>query len=329
MAAAEPEVFLLKKAGIAPALFSPSAAPTASPAHQQQRPVRIIVPSTPGGGADVLARLLADRIGRTEGQTIVVENRPGAGNTIGTEAAARAAPDGQTLLLTTPEFVINSHLRKLSYDPLTNFAPVCYLARSPQLFVVNPATPYRQLKDLLDAAKAKPGDLTVASAGPASSPHVAIERIKREAGVNLTYVPYQGSGPALNALLGQHVTAAVASYPNVAGQMKSGQLRPVATASRSRIPELPDVRTVAEDGFKDFDFDIWFGVVAPSGTPQGAIAQLAAWFRTALADPDIEAKLKAQGLFKVGQCGADYAAFTRDQYEAYGRAIRDAGIKVE
>jgi tripartite-type tricarboxylate transporter receptor subunit TctC len=197
---------MLKEAFIVSVLIAAFAVPTVSPA--QQRPVRIIVPSTPGGGADVLAR--------AQGQTVVVENRPGAGNTIGTEAAARAAPDGNTLLLTTPEFVINPHLRKLSYDPLTSFEPVCYLARSPQIFVFNPASSHRRLKDLLDAAKAKPGELTVASAGPASSPHVAIERIKREAGVNFTYVPYQGSGPALNALLGQHVTAAVASYPNVA-----------------------------------------------------------------------------------------------------------------
>jgi tripartite-type tricarboxylate transporter receptor subunit TctC len=143
----------------------------------------------------VLIRVLADQIGRIHDRTIVVENRPGAGNTIGTEAVARAAPDGHTLLITTPEFVINPHLRKLSYDPLTSFAPVCYLARSPQLFVVNANSPYRSFPELLDAARAKPGALTIGSAGPASSPHVAVERIKQQAGLDLTYVPYQGSGP--------------------------------------------------------------------------------------------------------------------------------------
>src|SRR3954469_22394955 len=218
------------------------------------RVVHIVVPSTAGGGADVLARLLANHISRSQDQTIIVENRPGAGNTIGTEAVARATPDGNTLLITTPEFVINPHLRKLSYDPLTGFAPICILARSPQLILVNPATPYKSLAELLDAARQKPGELTVASAGPASSPHVGIERIKHDAKVDFTYVPYQGSGPALNALLGQHVTAAMASYPNVTGQVRGGQLRAIAVASLSRVDDLPNVPTVQEAGFKDFDF---------------------------------------------------------------------------
>jgi tripartite-type tricarboxylate transporter receptor subunit TctC len=297
-------------------------------AHAQtSRTIKIIVPSTAGGGADVLARMLADQIAKAQGQTIVVENRPGAGNTIGTEAVARSAPDGNTLLITTPEFVINPHLRKLSYDPLTSFAPICTLARSPQLILVNPATPYRSLTDLLDAARQKPGELTVASAGPASSPHVGIERIKHEAKVDFTYVPYQGSGPALNALLGQHVTAAMASYPNVTGQIKSGQLRAIAVASPTRVDDLPDVPTVQESGFKDFDLDIWFGVVASAGTPQDALAQLTAWFKAALQDPEILSKLKAQGLFAVGACGADSAAFTRKQFDEYGRGIREASIK--
>src|ERR1051326_1110238 len=155
---------------------------------QSSRTIKLIVPSTAGGGADVLARVLADQIGKAQGQTMVVENRPGAGNTIGTEAVARAAPDGNTLLITTPEFVINPHLRKLNYDPLTSFAPICTLARSPQLILVNPATPYKSLGELLDAARQKPGELTVASAGPASSPHVGIERIKHDAKVNLTQI---------------------------------------------------------------------------------------------------------------------------------------------
>ena len=156
---------------------------------QTSSPIKIIVPSTPGGGSDVLARLLADQIGRSQGPTMVIENRPGASNTIGAEAVARAAPDGNTLLITTPEFVITPHLRKLNYDPLTSFEPICYLVRSPQAIVVNAASSYRTLADLLEAARSKPGELTLASAGPASSPHIAIEKLKRAAGVNITYVP--------------------------------------------------------------------------------------------------------------------------------------------
>jgi tripartite-type tricarboxylate transporter receptor subunit TctC len=301
----------------------------AVPASAQTGTIKIIVPSTAGGGADTLARLLGDQISRKQGQTIVVENRPGASNTIGTEAVARAAPDGNTVLVTTPEFVINAHLKRLNYDPLTSFESVCYLVKSPQLIVVNAASPYRTLADLLDGARAKPGELTIASAGPASSPHIAIEAIKHAAGVSMNYIPYQGSTPAVNALLGGHVTAAMASFPNVAELVNTGKLRALATGTAARIEPLPDVPTVAESGFKDFEADIWFGVVAPAKTPSGALAQLAGWFTAALKDPEVTPKLAAQGLFPVGICGTAHAAFTQKQYDDYGRAIRDANIKAQ
>jgi tripartite-type tricarboxylate transporter receptor subunit TctC len=296
---------------------------------QTARTIKIIVPSTAGGGADTLARLLADQIGRAQGQTMVVENRPGASNTIGTEAASRAAPDGNTLLITTPEFVINAHLKKLNYDPLTSFEPICYLVRSPQLLVVNSASPYRTLGELFSAARAKPGELSLASAGPASSPHIAFEKLKRAANVNMNYIPYQGSTPAVNALLGGHLTSVLASYPNVAELVRTGKLRALATASATRIEQMPDVPTIAESGFKDFEADIWFGAVAPAKTPKEALGQLAGWFTAALSVPDVKSKLAAQGLFAVGTCGAEFGAFTRKQYEDYGSAIREANIKAQ
>jgi len=311
---------------LALALFAIDAAPARA---QGTRTIKIIVPSTAGGGADTLARLLGDQVGRKQGQTVVVENRPGAGNTIGTEFVARATPDGNTVLVTTPEFVINAHLRKLNYDPLTSFEPICYLVRSPQLIVVNAASPYRTLQDFLDAARGKPGELTIASAGPASSPHIAIEAIKHAAGVNINFIPYQGSGPAVNALLGEHITAAMASYPNLAELVSNGKLRALATASAARIAPMPNVPTVAESGFKDFEADIWFGLAAPAKTPGEEIAQLSRWFTAALKDPEVEPKLAAQGLFPVGTCGTDFAAFTKKQYDDYGRAIRDANIKAQ
>ena len=208
---------------------------------QTKRTIRIIVPSTVGGGADLLARLLADHIGRAQNIKVVVENRPGASNTIGTEVASRAEPDGNTLLISTPEFVINTHLRKLNYDPLTSFRPVCYLARSPQVFVVHALSPYRTLKDLLDAARAKPGEVTFASAGPASSTRFAIEMLKRLANVNINYIPYQGSTPAVNAVLSGQVNSALASYPNVVGLLKDNQLHALAVTSPVRVSEIPDV----------------------------------------------------------------------------------------
>ena len=221
---------------------------------QTKRTIRIIVPSTVGGGADLLARLLADHMGRAQNIKVVVENRPGASNTIGTEVASRAEPDGNTLLISTPEFVINTHLRKLNYDPLTSFRPVCYLARSPQVFVVHALSPYRTLKDLLDAARARPGEITFASAGPASSTRFAIEMLKRLANVTINYIPYQGSTPAVNAVLSGQVNSALASYPNVVGLVKDNQLHALAVTSPVRVSEIPDVPTVAESGFEGYEF---------------------------------------------------------------------------
>ncbi len=169
----------------------------------------------------------------------------------------------------------------------------------------------------------------MASAGPASSPHIAFETLKRAAGVNINYIPYQGSTPAVNALLGEHLTSVMASYPNVAELVQTGKLRAIATASAARIDPMPDVLTVAESGFKDFEADIWFGVVAPAKTPNETLAQLAGWFTAAIEVPEIKAKLAAQGLFPVGTCGAAFGAFTRKQYDDYGRAIRDANIRAQ
>jgi tripartite-type tricarboxylate transporter receptor subunit TctC len=296
---------------------------------QAPKTIRIIVPSSAGGGADILARVLADQISREQGVAMAVENRPGASNTIGTEMAARAAPDGGTLLINTPEFVINPHLRKLNYDPLTSFTPVCYLVRSPQLIVVNSASPYLTIDDLLNAARVKPGELTLASAGPGSSTHIAFEMLKRAAKVQMVYVPFQGSPAAVNALLGSYVTAALASYPNLVEQIKAGKLRAIATTSAVRITQLPDVPTVAESGFPGYGSDIWFGVVAPAQTPATIVSRLADWFSAALHVPEVEDKLQTQGLSTIGICGAAFGAFIQQQYEVAGRAIREANISAE
>jgi tripartite-type tricarboxylate transporter receptor subunit TctC len=296
---------------------------------QVPRTIKIIVSSTPGGGSDILGRLLAEQIGRAQGPTIVVENRPGAGTVIGTDTASRAAPDGNIVLITTPEFVIAPHLRKLNYDPLTSFEPICFLVRSPLVIAVNIASPYHALADLLNAARSRPGELTVASAGPASSPQLAYETLKQAADVKMIYVPYPGSAPAVSALLGGHVTAVIAAYPNVAEQLRTGQLRALATASLTRIEPLPEVPTVAESGFKDFEADLWYGMVAPARTPPETLSQLAGLFTAALQAPEIKPKLNVQGLYSVGVCGAEFGAYLHKQYDAYGRIIRDAGITAE
>jgi tripartite-type tricarboxylate transporter receptor subunit TctC len=289
---------------------------------------KIVVPYPPASGPDILSRLMAEQIGRAQGPTVVVENRPGGGTLIGTEAVARAAPDGGTVLLVANSFVVNPALKKLSYDPVTSFEPVCYLAATPIILVVNSGSPYRSVGDLIAAARAKPGELSLAAA-PASSLQIAFEVLKRAANINMTFVPYAGTAPAVNALLGGHVTAVMADYPTVVSQLQSGTLRGLVTASQARVEPLPDVPTFAESGLGKYEANIFYGMVAPAKTPPDAITQLSGWFTAALKAPDMKPKLAKQGLFPVGTCGAEFGAFMRKQFEEYAQVIREANIKAE
>jgi tripartite-type tricarboxylate transporter receptor subunit TctC len=296
---------------------------------QPARTIKIIVPLAPGGGADILARLLADHIRRTRAIGVIVENRVGAGSVIGTEAVSHAAPDGTTLLINTPNLIIAAHLRKLSYDPLTSFEPICKLVNSPTVVAVNKASPYHSLGDLVDAARADPGGLTLASVGPATTLHIATEKLKRTTKANVTYVPFSGSGPALNALLGQHVTAAFAEYPAVAEHLKAGNLRALATGSPMRFDPLWDLPTIAESGYPGFQVDVWWGLFAPAHTPETTVSVLADAFSRAVQSPDIREKLIALGFYPSTVCGAEFVGFMRSQDAEYGQIIHDANIKAE
>ena len=296
-------------------------------AQTDRRPVRLLVGFAAGSSVDIIARLMAEQINKAQGLTMIVENLPGAGTLIATEAAARAAPDGNTLLITSPPFVINSHLRKLNYDPLTSFEPICDLLHTPTFIVIDTSSPYRALADLIDAARAKPGALSLASIGPATTTHIAFEALKRAANVNMTFVPYPGNVPAVNALLGGHVTSVFADYAAVVELLKAGKLRALAVSSRTRMEQLPDVPTFVESGYRDVDADIWFGVIAPANTPRDTVSQFAGWFTAALQVPQVKAKFAALGLLPVGTCGADFGAYLRKQYEDYGRLIRELNIK--
>jgi len=298
-------------------------------ALSQTGTIKIVNPYPPGGTADILARLVGEQVGRTQGVTMVVENRPGGGTVIGTEAAARAAPDGNTLLITSVAFIINPHLRKLNYDPATSFEPICNLVQSPQVIVVNSGSPYRTMADLTSAARAKPGQLTFASTGPASPSHVAFEMLKRAAGLEMIYVPFPGNAPTVNAVLGGHVTVGVANYADVVGHLQAGTLRALVTPSARRIEALPDVPTASEAGHKELEYEIWFGMLAPAKTPKSTISQFSSWFVAAMQVPAIKAKLVEQGLYPVGTCGAEFAADLSRQYANYGRIISEANIKAE
>jgi tripartite-type tricarboxylate transporter receptor subunit TctC len=311
---------------LAAALSLAAAAPGA---WAQSGTIKIVVPYTPGSGPDILSRLMAEQIGRAQGPTVVVENRPGAGTVIGTEAVERAEPDGHTVLLVANSFVVNPALKRASYDPTRSFDPVCYLAATPMVLVVLGSSPYRTLDDLIAAARAKPGELAFASGGPGSSLHVAIEVLKRAANINVTYVPYGGTAPAVNALMGNHVAAVWADYPTVVSQLDSGTLRGLVTTSRARVEALPNVPTLGETGISNYEADIFYGIVAPAKTPPEALAQLSGWFSSAVKAPDMKPKLAQQGLFPVGTCGAEFGTYLRRQGEEYSRIIREANITVK
>ena len=229
--------------------------------------------------------------------------------------------------MTANTYLIDAQTRKASYHPVTAFEPICFLVASPAVFVVNGASPYRNLADLIDAARARPGELSMASVGPGTTFQMGFATFTTAAKVSMTFVPYAGSAPAVNAVLGQHVTSAFAGYAVMSEQIKGGLLRALAVATSRRIEPLPDVPTFDESGFRNLEVDNWFGVVAPAGTPKQTVDELGGWFAAALKVPEVKAKLALQGLYPVGMCGAQFADFVRKRYDEYGEAIRATGLK--
>jgi tripartite-type tricarboxylate transporter receptor subunit TctC len=302
------------------------------PAYAQDlkdKTIRIVVPFPAGGTADTIARLVTQQATQASGQKFVIENRPGAGTIIGTDAVARAAPDGTTLLIMSNSFFINAIVRaSLPYDPMA-MEPTCFLVDSPQVLVVNEAQPYRTLKDFVDAAKAQPGALAYGSVGPATTQHIAGEMFKQAAGINLTFVPFTGGAPAVNAILGNHVTSVIANYNEVQEHVHAGKLRALAVSSRERLKSLPDVPTFIELGYKDYEPAAFFGFVAPAKTPKAALTQIETMLTSALNAPEVTTKMTQQGLAVAPICGEDFRAYIKRQHAKYERAIKEAGIKAE
>jgi tripartite-type tricarboxylate transporter receptor subunit TctC len=297
---------------------------------QAARTIKVVIAVPAASPAYIVANQFVEQISRAfsqaHGPMIEIATRTLADGRAGAEDVSHAAADGNTLLLTSNVFIINPYLRQVHYDALTSFEPVCYLARSPEVVVVNSTSHYRTLADLLGAARTAPGDLTMASFGPGSS-HIAVEMLKLAANVNMKYIPYPSQVAAVNALLGEHVTSAVTSYVAVAEHLKDGKLRALATASRTRIEPLPDVPTVAESGYKDYEAEIRLWLFAPARTPKETVSQLAGWFTAAMEAPEVKAKLVAQELYPVGMCGTDFRDYFRKQYAEYGRVIRESGMR--
>ena len=292
--------------------------------------VRIIVPYPAGGAGDVITRVLAQQITDSGGPSFVVENRPGAGSIIGSDVAARAAPDGLTILLVENPFILGAVLHPTDhYHPVKSFDPICYLADTPSVIAVAGNSQYNTLSEFLNAAKAKPGTLSYGSTGPASTVHIAGELLKRAAGIELIYVPFPGTPPVVNAVLGGHVTAVIANYSDLKAQIDSKGLRAIAVPAQKRIDPLPDIATLEEQGFKDIEASVWFGFVAPVGTPKDVLAQFEKYFTAAIQVPAIKSKLNVVGLYPKIFCGSEFGTFIATQTANYTKFVKEFDIKGE
>jgi len=294
------------------------------------KPVRIVVPFPPGGTADVLARLVGQKMSDALGQQVLIENRPGGGTVIGTEYVARAPADGHTLLLMANSFTINPAVRdKLPYEPFKDFAPVTLLVKSPQVLVVNSALQAKSLAEFSALVKIRAGKFSLATVGPATTQHVGSEMLKGAMKLEMIYVPYPGGAPAMTALVGGHVDAVLANYSEVAAHVQSGKARAIAVTALGRIDTLKDVPTVSESGYAGFEVSAWFGLVATGGSPPAAIARLNAEANKALNAPDVREKLIAQGMYPVGTTPGEFDAHIRSEMAKYAKVIKEAGIKVD
>jgi tripartite-type tricarboxylate transporter receptor subunit TctC len=301
-------------------------------AHAQTypaKPVHLVVPFPPSGGNDVFARAVALKLSEAWNQQVLVENRPGAGGSVGTEFVAKAAPDGYTLLLGhTGTLAINPALYpKIGYDTLRDFAPIAPLASAPLVLVANPGTSIRTVRDILAQAKANPEKLTIASSGNGTGSHLTAELLQNMGGIKLTHVPYKGTSPALTDLIGGQVQIMFSVLPPALPHINSGRLRPVAVTSARRVPQLPQVPTVAESGLPEFESTLAYGVLAPKGTPAPVIEEIHTQIAHVTAARDYKVRVDFDGAVALEATPAEFAALIRAQSEKWGKLIRAAGIR--
>ena len=308
----------------------------AEPAAQAQgsgggKPLRLIVPFTPGGSTDILARTLAPRLGTALGQTVVIDNKPGAGGSLGAAEAARAEPDGNTLLMGhIGTLAVNPALYpKLGYDPVKSFAPVAWVARVPNVLVVPASSPAKTFEEFIALAKSRPGRLTYSSGGNGSAAHIAFEYLKLKAGLFVTHVPYRGTAPSVNDLIAGQVDATFTGAPAVLPHVKSGRLRALAVSGRERIAALPDVPTVAESGLAGFEADQWYGLVAPAGTPAARVAQLNAEINKALALPEVARQIAVEGAVPTPDTPAAFGALIARELPRWAEVVKAGNMKAD
>jgi tripartite-type tricarboxylate transporter receptor subunit TctC len=295
------------------------------------KPVKIIVAFPPGGGTDIVARLLAPRLGEAWGQAVIVENRAGASGTIGTEAAARAEPDGHTLFMATMgNMTANQHLYpKMAVDPLRAFAPITKVVDVHFVFLANPALPANSVSELIELAKRRPGEIAYSSSGPGGAPHLAMELFKRRAGVDLAHIAYKGSGPGMNDLIGGRVMLTMDSLLQSLPQIKAGRLKALAVLGPKRSALLPEVPTIAESGLPGYALTNWFGLVAPAATPEDRLLKLNADVLRMLKEGEVQKRISDLGADVVGNSAQEFGAAMRAESAQWAEIIKAAGIRAE
>jgi tripartite-type tricarboxylate transporter receptor subunit TctC len=292
------------------------------------KPIRVVVPLTPGSGADIVGRILGKHLGDAFGQPVIFENRPGAGGQIGSQVVVKSPADGYTLLVQSASHAANSAIYKqLPYDPLKDLVDVALLGMTPYVMVTSAAGPYRPLKALVDAAKAKPGDIPFASAGVGSSTHLAAEYFAQTAGIRMVHVPYKGSPEAIQDTIAGRTSFYMAPINTVIGMMKEGRAAALGVSTERRAAALPDVPTIAEQGFPGFAITLWFGMWAPAGTPPAVVRKLNAEVNRILQVAEVREQLSKLGVDPMGMMPEEFAKFVREQIAVYQRIVKDAGVQ--
>ena len=302
----------------------------ASAADYPDRPIRLIVPYPPGGGADISARIISQHLAQALGKPVVTENKPGGAANIGTEIVAHAAPDGYTLLLASLATSVNVSLfEKLPFDTLKDFEPVSLFVTVPLMVTVNPGVPAKSIKDLIALAKAKPGMLNYASGGMGTANHVAGELFKYMANVDIAHVPYKGGGPAVSDLVAGHVQMYIGTVGSAREFVTAGRIRALATTGAQRTPIAPDLPTVAESGLPGYEVLAWYGVFAPAGTPKPIVDKLSAELAKILRIPEVRETLKANGNDPIGSTPQEATAFFRKEVDKWSKVVKASGLKPE
>ena len=295
------------------------------------KPIKVIVPFPPGGGTDLIARAVTQKVATATNWTFVVENKPGAGGNLGVDATAKSPADGYTLVLgQTSNLAINPSLyAKLPYDPQKDLVPVVLVANAPLVMVTGATTPYKTLADAVGAAKAKPGRVNFASPGNGTVAHLTSEVFQKAAGVKLQHIPYKGANQALTDVMSGQIELYMSSVPTLLGHIKQNKLRALAVTSAKRVDDLPDVPTINESGYKGFDVVTWFGILAPAGTPKDVVSKLNAEFNKALQQADLRKKLGDEGADPAGGTPEQFAALIKDDTVRWGQVVKESGAKLD